>query len=99
MPIKDYLISGNFPSADLTPELEIAKLWSDELQLAGVKRICDYEEHIIKALSEVEWLVDAICPFHLSEPVVIANATQEKLASQKERQGMLLDKFLTMKGF
>jgi hypothetical protein len=98
-PIRSYLIGGKFPPTDLTPELETAKMWNNELQNAGVRRICDYEAHVIGVLSEVEWLVDAICPFHLSEPVVLANTSPERLTMQKERQVLLLDEFLTLKGF
>lgn len=101
--MQDSILTGNFDNAppDLSEEdvqkWEVAKIWNKALAERKTTRPCDIRG--VRGIQELRNLENMLCPFHLSNEVMLKRTTEEVQAKNKAENGEDIKKWLDAHGY
>lgn len=101
--MQESILTGNFDSAplDLSEEdmqkWEVAKIWNKALTDRKATRPCDIRG--MRGIHELRKLESMICPFHLSNEVMLKRTPKDAQAKKKAETGEDITKWLDVHGF
>lgn len=101
--MQEELLTGIFDSAlaglseEDTQKWEVGKLWNKALAERKAIRPCDIEG--VRGIQELRKLESMLCPFHLSNEVMLKRMNEEVRTQKKSETGEVIKKWLDVHGF
>ncbi|ROW05816.1 hypothetical protein VMCG_05139 [Cytospora schulzeri] len=101
--MQDYILTGNFDNAppglsgEDVQKWEVAKTWDNALAQRKAMRPCGIKG--VRGIQELRSLESIICPFHLSNEVMLKRMSEDVQAEKKVELGEDIKKWLDVHGF